>query len=95
MYVTSPSSPPKAASISSVQLESSATPRILIIDDEAAIRESLDTLLTLEGFDGHVSPAMVSSGLELPLTRTSTTLLLLDLALPGESPALDLLPRIR
>ncbi len=25
-------------------------PRILIIDDEDAIRESLDTLLTLEGF---------------------------------------------
>ena len=27
-----------------------SSPRILIIDDEAAIRESLDTLLTLEGF---------------------------------------------
>ena len=26
------------------------SPRILIIDDESAIRESLDTMLTLEGF---------------------------------------------
>jgi len=66
-------------------------PRILIIDDETAIRESLDTLLTLEGF-------MVSmagdgpSGLEL-LSRNEYDLLLLDLALPGES-GIDLLPRI-
>jgi len=66
-------------------------PRILIIDDETAIRESLDTLLTLEGF-------MVSlagdgpAGLEL-LSRNEYDLLLLDLALPGES-GIDLLPRI-
>jgi DNA-binding NtrC family response regulator len=66
--------------------------RILIIDDEAGIRDSLETLLTLEGFnvdiaiDGH-------SGLD-QLTRHSYDLLLLDLALPGES-GIDLLPRIR
>src|SRR6201990_3100331 len=66
-------------------------PRILIIDDEAAIRESLDTLLTLEGFT--VSAASDGpSGLEL-LSRNEFDLLLLDLALPGES-GLDLLPRI-
>jgi DNA-binding NtrC family response regulator len=66
-------------------------PRILIIDDEAAIRESLDTLLTLEGFT--VSAASDGpSGLEL-LSRNEYDLLLLDLALPGES-GLDLLPRI-
>src|SRR6201996_7927085 len=66
-------------------------PRILIIDDEAAIRESLDTLLTLEGFT--VSAASDgASGLEL-LSRNEFDLLLLDLALPGES-GLDLLPRI-
>jgi DNA-binding NtrC family response regulator len=65
--------------------------RILIIDDEAAIRESLDTMLTLEGFavtlagDG-------AAGMEL-LSRNQYDLLLLDLALPGES-GLDLLPRI-
>jgi DNA-binding NtrC family response regulator len=67
------------------------SPRILIIDDETAIRESLDTLLTLEGFavstaeDGPI-------GLEL-LSRNEYDLLLLDLALPGES-GIDLLPRI-
>jgi DNA-binding NtrC family response regulator len=66
-------------------------PRILIIDDEAAIRESLDTLLTLEGFT--VSAAGDGpSGLEL-LAKNEYDLLLLDLALPGES-GLDLLPRI-
>jgi DNA-binding NtrC family response regulator len=66
-------------------------PRILIIDDEAAIRESLDTLLTLEGFV--VSTAFDGpSGMEL-LSRNEYDLLLLDLALPGES-GIDLLPRI-
>jgi DNA-binding NtrC family response regulator len=66
-------------------------PRILIIDDETAIRESLDTLLTLEGFS--VSMAGDGpSGLEL-LSRNEYDLLLLDLALPGES-GIDLLPRI-
>jgi DNA-binding NtrC family response regulator len=63
-----------------------------LIDDEAAIRESIETLLTLEGFivslapDGHV-------GLDL-LSRNQYDLLLLDLALPGES-GIDLLPRIK
>jgi DNA-binding NtrC family response regulator len=66
-------------------------PRILIIDDEHAIRESLDTLLTLEGFavdtagDG-------AQGLEL-LARNEYDLLLLDLALPGQT-GIELLPRI-
>jgi DNA-binding NtrC family response regulator len=66
-------------------------PRILIIDDEAAIRESLETLLTLEGFN--ISTAIDGpSGMEL-LARNEYDLLLLDLALPGES-GIDLLPRI-
>ncbi len=66
-------------------------PRILIIDDEGAIRESLDTLLTLEGFavDTAVDGA---SGVDL-LSRNEYDLLLLDLALPGQS-GIDLLPRI-
>ncbi len=68
-----------------------SSPRILIIDDEAAIRESLDTLLTLEGFT--VSIAIDGpSGLD-QLSRNEYDLLLLDLALPGES-GIDLLPRI-
>jgi DNA-binding NtrC family response regulator len=66
-------------------------PRILIIDDEDAIRESLDTLLTLEGFS--VNAAVDGpAGLEL-LSRSEFDLLLLDLALPGQS-GIDLLPRI-
>ncbi len=38
--------------------------RILIIDDEAAIRESLETLLTLEGFTVSMA-ANGADGLEL------------------------------
>ena len=66
-------------------------PHILIIDDEAAIRESLETLLSLEGFTVSIARDG-ASGLEL-LSRNQYDLLLLDLALPGES-GIDLLPRI-
>jgi DNA-binding NtrC family response regulator len=68
-----------------------ATARLLIIDDEPSIRESLETLLTLEGFD--VTLAIDGKqGLDV-LSRSEFDLLLLDLALPGES-GIDLLPRI-
>ncbi len=66
--------------------------RILMIDDEAAIRESIETLLTLEGFAVTLAPDG-SSGLDL-LSRNQYDLLLLDLALPGES-GIDLLPRVK
>ena len=66
--------------------------RIFIIDDEAAIRDSLETLLTLEGFRVDLA-ADGSTGLD-QLTRGTYDLLLLDLALPGES-GIDLLPRIK
>lgn len=66
--------------------------RILIIDDEAGIRDSLETLLMLEGFRVDMAPDG-RAGLDL-LTRNSYDLLLLDLALPGES-GIDLLPRIK
>lgn len=66
--------------------------RILIIDDEAAIRDSLETLLTLEGFRVDLASDGFS-GLD-QLTRNTHDLLLLDLALPGES-GIDLLPRIK
>ncbi|HEX9201392.1 MAG TPA: sigma-54 dependent transcriptional regulator [Acidobacteriaceae bacterium] len=65
---------------------------VLIIDDEAAIRESLEALLTMEGFDVTMA-ADGPSGLE-QLAHNEYDLLLLDLALPGES-GIDLLPRIR
>src|ERR1700722_9819702 len=66
--------------------------RILIIDDEAGIRDSLETLLTLEGFRVDMA-SDGQAGLD-QLTRHSYALLLLDLALPGES-GIDLLPRIK
>jgi DNA-binding NtrC family response regulator len=69
----------------------SAITRILIIDDEPSIRESLETLLTLEGFDVTLAPDG-PHGLEL-LAHEYYDLLLLDLALPGES-GIDVLPRI-
>lgn len=66
--------------------------RILIVDDEAGIRDSLDTLLTLEGFQ--VDTAVDGrQGLD-QVTRSAYDLMLLDLALPGES-GIDLLPRIK
>ena len=70
---------------------STTLPRLLIIDDEPSIRESLETLLTLEGFDVTLAPDG-AQGLDL-LSRGEYDLLLLDLALPGES-GIDLLPRI-
>ncbi len=66
--------------------------KILIIDDEAGIRDSLETLLTLEGF--HVESAPEGrSGMD-QLASSEYDLLLLDLSLPGES-GMDLLPRIK
>jgi DNA-binding NtrC family response regulator len=66
--------------------------RILIIDDEAGIRDSLETLLTLEGFQVELA-THGRSGLDL-LTRSVFDLVLLDLALPGES-GIDLLPKLK
>jgi DNA-binding NtrC family response regulator len=70
---------------------SATAPRLLIIDDEPSIRESLETLLTLEGFSVELAPDG-AEGLEI-LSHAEFDLLLLDLALPGES-GIDLLPRI-
>jgi DNA-binding NtrC family response regulator len=73
-------------------IRNSDTARILMIDDEAAIRESIETLLTLEGFTVTMAPDG-NAGLDL-LSRNQYDLLLLDLALPGES-GIDLLPRVK
>ncbi len=73
-------------------VRNAASGSVLIIDDEAGIRDSLETLLTLEGFNVE-SAVEGRSGLDM-LTRHSFDLLLLDLSLPGES-GIDLLPRIK
>ncbi len=80
-----------AAATLAPPLAATATSRLLIIDDEPSIRESLETLLTLEGFDVTLAPDG-AQGLDI-LSRAEFDLLLLDLALPGES-GIDLLPRI-
>ncbi len=73
----------------SAQAENDA--RILVIDDESAIRESLEVLLSLEGY----TVEMAADG-EIGLQRLEQNLydlVLLDLALPGQS-GMELLPQI-
>src|SRR6202789_855216 len=71
---------------------SSSAASILVIDDEAAIRESLEVLLTLEGY----RVRMANDGEQglRALEQDNFDLVLLDLALPGQS-GLELLPQIR
>jgi len=72
-------------------LDNTTSARILVIDDEAGIRESLEVLLTLEGYT--VEMALDGEeGLAL-LEKRSYDLVLLDLALPGQT-GLELLPQI-
>jgi DNA-binding NtrC family response regulator len=65
---------------------------ILVIDDEAGIRESLEVLLSLEGYSVKNAPDG-EQGLRM-LEMESFDLILLDLALPGQS-GIDLLPQIK
>jgi len=71
--------------------DASAQSRILVIDDEAGIRESLEILLTLEGYN--VEMAVDGESGLLLLEKRSYDLVLLDLSLPGQS-GLELLPQI-
>jgi DNA-binding NtrC family response regulator len=68
------------------------TGKILIIDDELAIRESLETLLSLEGYEvmiaGTAREGMAQMG------EQNFDVVLLDLALPDKS-GMELLPEIR
>ena len=65
---------------------------VLIVDDEVEIRESLQTLLELEGYEVEAA-ANGDEGLS-KLGERPFDLVLLDLALPGRS-GIDLLPEIR
>ena len=66
--------------------------RILIIDDEAEIRESLETLLQLEGY----SVVVAETGKEglAQIGERSFDVVLLDLALPDKN-GMDVLAEIR
>ena len=71
--------------------ESASAGSVLIIDDEAAIRESLETLLEMEGYSVQ-SAATADEG----LTRIGSRpydLVLLDLALPDRN-GIDLLAEL-
>jgi DNA-binding NtrC family response regulator len=74
--------------------EAAASPAgsILIIDDEAEIRESLQTLLEFEGYDVESAPTG-ESGLAR-IAERQFDLILLDLALPDRN-GMDLLADIR
>jgi len=76
----------------SVFSSSSASGSILVIDDEAGIRESLEVLLSLEGYA--VKTANDGEQGLRTLEMENFDLVLLDLALPGQS-GLDLLPQIK
>src|SRR5678816_239597 len=70
---------------------STSSGSVLIIDDEAAIRESLETLLEMEGYDVQ-SAATADEGLTRIGDR-SYDLVLLDLALPDRN-GIDLLAEL-
>ncbi len=72
--------------------DSSSVASILVIDDEAAIRESLEVLLTLEGYA--VRMAIDGEQGLRTLEQENFDLVLLDLALPGQS-GIELLPQIK
>ncbi len=76
----------------SVFSSGSAAGSILVIDDEGGIRESLEVLLSLEGYSVKTAPDG-EQGLRM-LELESFDLILLDLALPGQS-GIDLLPQIK
>jgi DNA-binding NtrC family response regulator len=81
-----------AAPANSHPAASDVPARILIVDDEAAIRESLETLLSLEGY-AVGSAENGEQGLER-IAEQPFDLVLLDLALPGRN-GLEILAAIR
>jgi len=73
------------------EMSSPSAGAVLIIDDEAAIRESLETLLTIEGYV--VATAESAEEGLARIAERSFDLVLLDLALPDRS-GMELLPEL-
>ena len=82
----------EAALLSRPNLQSSVSGSILIIDDESAIRESLETLLEFEGFS--VESAETGEDGLIKLGDRPFDLVLLDFALPDRN-GLEILADIR
>src|SRR5262245_64706617 len=82
----------EAAVLSRPRTDSSHSGSILIIDDEAAIRESLETLLDFEGYSVE-SAETAAEGLAR-LSERNFDLVLLDFALPDRN-GLEVLTEIR
>lgn len=68
------------------------TPKVLVVDDEAAIRESLRMILEYEGYDCVLAPTG-QDGL-VAVDRESPDLVFLDIKMPGMD-GLEVLDRIR
>ena len=84
---------PLNAPVATTPVNGTTTPtRILVIDDETGIRESLEVLLSIEGYKVDMAGDGVE-GLRM-IDADSYDLVLLDLALPGQS-GLELLPQIK
>src|SRR5918911_1160134 len=66
--------------------------RVLVVDDELDIREGLDTLLTMEGYDVELAPSG-AEGLRKIESR-AYDLVLLDLMMPDRS-GMDVLREVR
>jgi DNA-binding NtrC family response regulator len=81
--------PPMATELAS---QSQDPPNILIIDDEAGIRETLETLLELEGYQ--VDMAIDGEAGLARIEQKPFDLILLDLALPGKN-GIEILSLIR
>ncbi len=80
-----------ALRVGSPSAEEENDARILVIDDEAGIRESLEVLLSLEGYT--IDLAVDGEAGLKQLEQQVYDLVLLDLALPGQS-GMELLPQI-
>jgi len=90
--ITEPALPLNASTPAASANDNPTGASILVIDDEAAIRESLEVLLTLEGYSVRMANDG-EQGLRI-LELENFDLVLLDLALPGQS-GLELLPQIK